>query len=461
MKTYLLNVWDSLRSSYWFVPSLFVIGAIALSVVLPMVDRQLSVWQVSVPESIPTTTEAARATLSLIASAMLSITGTVFSITVVTLSLASQQFGPRLLRRFMYDLITQATLGTFLSTGFYCLLILRLVEEHDEKLTAVDFSVFAAVLFAFFSMVMLIVFIHNIAMLIQAPQVVAAVSADLNASIDRLYPEKIGRPNPHESQNGPSSEGQEKTPDCENGSVLLATQEGYIQAVDGAGLLRLAQEHDLVIRLHRRPGDFLAVGTRLAHVLALAETPSDDDVAKRLGDQLNDCVIVGVRRTPRQDVECAVSELVEVAVRALSPGINDPFTAINCIDRLGASLGRLAERQEPPSNRYDESGRLRVIAKGASFGDVLDASFNQIRQYARDSVAVTIRLLDTLTAIAEHLQRPEDRQAVLRHAEMVLHVGEAFPEENDREDVRSCFETLQEFLNRGEESNAAPTPPSV
>ncbi len=125
MKTYLLNLWDSLRSSYWFVPSLCALGAILLSVLLPLLDAAVARAGWSLPEWVQTTTPAARATLSVMAGSMVAVTGTVFSITIVTLSLASQQFGPRLLRRFMYDLVTQVTLGVFLSTGIYCLLILQ------------------------------------------------------------------------------------------------------------------------------------------------------------------------------------------------------------------------------------------------------------------------------------------------------------------------------------------------
>ena len=192
MKTYFLNVWDTWRSSYWFVPTLFAVGAVLLSLTLPLLDAAIAKSGWSQPEWIRTTTPTARSTLSAMAGAMVAVTGTVFSITIVTLSLTSQQFGPRLLRRFMYDLPTQVTLGVFLSTGLYCLLVLRIVEHHDGGAAAPHLSVLVAVMLSVLSMAMLIVFIHHVAMLIQAPHVVAAVARDLDDAIARLFPEEIG-----------------------------------------------------------------------------------------------------------------------------------------------------------------------------------------------------------------------------------------------------------------------------
>ncbi|MCB0337327.1 MAG: DUF2254 domain-containing protein, partial [Bdellovibrionales bacterium] len=164
-KTTLLNFWDSLRSSYWFIPTLLVMLASLLSLVLASLDTTLS--GEALPAWIVTSTDAARATLSTIIGAMIAVTGTVFSITIVTLSLTSQQFGPRLLRTFMLDFITQLTLGVFLSTALYCTLIIRIVEQQADgpPHLAVMFGVILMVV----SIAMLIVFIHNIAVLIQAP----------------------------------------------------------------------------------------------------------------------------------------------------------------------------------------------------------------------------------------------------------------------------------------------------
>jgi uncharacterized membrane protein len=150
---------------------------------------------------------------------------------------------------------------------------------------------------------------------------------------------------------------------------------------------------------------------------------------------------LGNLRTSAQDVEFAIHQLVEIAVRALSPSVNDPFTAIACVDRLGSALSRLAQRKMPSPYRHDGQRRLRVVAVPITFAEIVDASFNQIRQYARPSAAVTIRLLETIAVIAEAVHRPEDRAALRRHAEMIVRgAREGLPEGEDRRDVEARFE---------------------
>ena len=439
MRTYLLNLWDTVRTSFWFVPGLFAIGAVCLSLLVPWLDRHVDDSSYDLPKWIVTTVDSARATLSALAGAMVAVTGTVFSITIVTLSLASQQFGPRLLRRFMYDLPTQITLGVFLATGFYCLLVLRIVESHEDYKEPMHLSVFAAVLLAVLSMAMLILFIHNVAVLIQAPQVVAAVAHDLNDSIDRLFPNPIGTSSDRE-RNDPESQQAVLTGDSPD---ILSRHEGYIQAIDAEGLMHIARERDLLIKLLKRPGDFITVDTPLVQLATFDGKAYEDLDLDQISHDLNEAVIVGIRRTPRQDVGCAINELVEVAVRALSPGINDPFTAMNCIDRLGAALGRLAERELPTAYRHDKDDRLRVIARPVTFAEALGFVFHPIRQHSRDNVGVTLRLLETLKEIGSHVQRDADWNAVVEMAEMVARHAAAVPEENDRKLIRSQFEQIE------------------
>lgn len=456
MNTRLWNIWDALRTSYWFVPALFAVAAGMLSVLAPMTDHWVAESNWNLPDWIRTTTDTARSTLAAMAGAMMAVTGTVFSITIVTLSLASQQFGPRLLRRFMYDLPTQITLGVFLCSGFYCLFMLRAIEQHDGRLSVPHLSVLLGVLLTAMGMAALIFYIHHVAMLIQAPHVVAAVAEDLDESIQRLFPEKIGESFsedddfPHEASSFMEQLG---TADF----LIRSENDGYIQAIDGIGLLALAEKYDLILRMNARPGDFVSIDAPLIEVWSMPD--SDTSVAKvknssRLGiisesdlqelsHRANESIICGPRRTPRQDVECALDELVEVAVRSLSPGINDPFTAMSCIDRLGATLGRLAERKLPSACRRDEHGRLRVIAEPVSFPRVLDSAFHQIRQYSQESVAVTIRILEALSSIWNHTHRSADRQAIIRHANLVADHARARFCPADQSDVLDRFHRIR------------------
>lgn len=265
------------------------------------------------------------------------------------------------------------------------------------------------------------------------------MTRDLDDAIARLFPEEIGDAVDDEQRN--NDHGRDQAARLgENYPVVRSTQDGYIQAIDMDSLMRMACERDLLLRLHSRPGNFISTGSPLADVWTCGEPSAEDSNAGDLTATLNETVIVGIRRTPRQDVECAIEELVEIAVRALSPGINDPFTAMNCIDRLGAALGRLSERKLPTAYRCDDEGSLRLIVRTVSFANALDAAFSQIRQYGHNSVAVTIRLLEALASVAEHVQRDEDRDVVKLHAEMVSRHAESFSEEHDKGEI---FERLQ------------------
>lgn len=455
MNTYLQNLWDSLRASFWFIPAILASLAIIGSFLLPAIDHRIPEEYLS---WCATTTPAARTTLSTIAAALMTVTGTVFSITVVTLSLTSQQFGPRLLRSFMHDMLTQITMGMFLSTGVYCLLVLRIVEDR-EAVAVPHLSVASAVGMTVVNMGLLIFFFHHVSQMIQAPKIVASVADDLDDSIQRLFPEPIGEGQTEQDEQPQVDAFLEHLGD--DVIRVRACGEGYIQAVDGEGLLEFARCHDVCLQLLRRPGHYVSRGDELARLWLLSDADAESradvdragdcesDAIEKTSEQwdrrLADFVIVGSRRTPRQDVECAVDELVEVAVRSLSPGINDPFTAINCIDRLRSTLGRLAERRTPRALRRDEAQQVRVIAPVVTFPDVMDAAFNAIRQYATDSPVVMIRMLEAFRSIQQHVSRDEDHQAILAHAQKVLRAAEqGVDEESDLEVVRQRYATIAE-----------------
>ncbi len=437
LRVHILNLWDNVRGSYWFVPGLMCAFAVCMSIALPWVEGMFA--STYPPTWSQSTMDSSRATLSAITAAMITVSGTVFSITMVTLSLTSQQYGPRLLRTFMQDLPTQLTLGVFVSTGLYSLLVLHDIEDHPTGHNVPHLSVLLALVFMVLSIAMLIFYIHHVSLLIQAPRIVEAVSHDLNAAIVHLFPEGIGEESITLDELDAAA-WEDRDMSAHGGFAVAATKEGYIQALDVQELLDIATRDDMVIRFYYRPGDFLIEGMLLADV----SKPCDRD---GFAAQVNQGLIVGMRRTPRQDLECAVNELVEVAVRSLSPGINDPFTAMNCVDRLGAALRRLAQKQMPSRFRRDAQGQLRLIMKATSFPPVLDASFNQIRQYSANSVAVTIRLLEVLCNIAEVVTFDADRQAVRCHAEMIHSLTRGFPEVRDRDDATRVYKQVIEQLD--------------
>ena len=385
--------------------------------------------------------EGARSVLSTIAGSMMTVAGVTFSITIVALNLASSQFGPRLLRNFMEDRSTQFVLGTFVSSFIYCLLVLRSVYTVGQNTFVPSFSVTFAVILAFLNVGVLIYFIHHIATSIQADHIIATVSRELHRSIRRIFADEIKE----ESGNiiGPIAELQKENIAHFHTHSLPSHDNGYVQAINVASLLHTAMKNELLIHSTVRTGQFVVTGGTLAVV------SSEEELADNLIGQITEAFIIGDQRTSKQDPEFSIDQLVEVAVRALSPGINDPHTAIDCIDQLGSALCLLAGREMPGENRFDDEGKLRLVVKPFTFGGMLNASFDQIRQYGWKSVAVTIRLLEMLTMISGQTRRPAQRKALHRQANMILRTSrEALPEQNDRDDVLQRYQILLAALNK-------------
>lgn len=438
MKTRLTNFFDRLRSTYWFLPALMVVAVVVLSIVTIKLDRLLRIEAAGVWGIYAGGPEGARTLLSAVAGSMITVAGVIFSITIVALSLASSQFGPRLLSNFMRDTVNQFVLGTYISTFVYCLLILRTIRDLNNGVFVPHVSISVAVLLTMFSLGVLIYFIHHVSTSIQAETVINSVSRELNDAIDRLYPKEKGYGvlEPALRDEGDIPE------DFEKGQGHLPVpKSGYLQVIDYFGLVTIARDQNLVLRVEPRIGEFVARENVLLSYWPGA--PLDDEVI----EQIKGAFIIGPQRLQTRDVNFAVSQLVEIAVRALSPGINDPHTVMSCVDRLGAALANLAERSIPSGYHYDDKNNLRLIAKSLTFRNVVDNAFNQIRQYGRSSVAVMTRLLEAIAVIAAHTQKESDRMVLRRHADMIKRASEeAIPEPWDREDVEERYQTALRIL---------------
>ncbi|MEW6267981.1 MAG: DUF2254 domain-containing protein [Thermodesulfobacteriota bacterium] len=436
MNTRLRKIWDTLRSSLWFVPAVMSVGAVALAIVMVAVDRM---WGADAFAKLDVVygggADGAREVLSAIASSMITVAGVTFSITIVALTLAAQQYGPRLLGSFLRDTGNQVVLETFVATFLYCLLVLRTIRGGDGGSFVPQLSVTVGVVLALGSLAILIYFIHHVSMSIQASYVIAAVGKDLAGAIDRLFPDRIG--NEQRDERPP--------PDAlpEEWAQVGVIGTGYVQAIDGDELIALAEQRDLLVRLQCHPGDFVTDGTPIASV---APPKRVDDAVER---GLRRVVIVGRERTIFQDVGFAIDQLVEVALRALSPSINDPFTAASCIDHLGAGLCRLAGRAIPSPYRYHD-GRLRVIAPRFEVADAIARAFDQIREAARRNTAVMVRLLKTLRDVGAAVRGVDARAAVLRQAEMVERASrQSIDVEGDRERLAEEYRAVLAELSWG------------
>lgn len=440
MKALLLKYLDRLQSSFWFVPAAMACLAVVMALSAVELDRAVADdWLQRLGWSYSGGAEGASLLLGTVAGSMIAIAGTVFSMTLVALSLASSQLGPRLLRNFMRDTANQVVLGTFVATFVYCLLVLRTIRRADEVAFVPHLSVSIGVLLALVSIAVLIYFIHHVSVSIQADEVVARVGRELEGGIDRLFPSHLGGPGPEAD----TASGEAALPSAFAGEArpVGAAEDGYLQRVDADALMALASEEDLVIRLERRPGHYLVKGRVIVMVWP------GDRVTETLVGKMNAAFVLGNHRTAAQDVEFSFDQLVEIAVRALSPGINDPFTAIACVDRLGSALCRLARSDMPSPARLDSLGRLRLVAPGPTFSGVVDTAFNQIRQSARSNPAVAIRMLDAIAQIAGHVRRAHDAVCLQRHADMVIKgAREAVPEADDLLAVETRFTTATQAL---------------
>ncbi|MCB0358296.1 MAG: DUF2254 domain-containing protein [Bdellovibrionales bacterium] len=391
MRTLIISLWNRTRESYWFLPSVMLVGGIVAAIVFLQIDAAYSESFDNWFWLYRASPDAARALLGAVISSMVTISGVSFSIIVVALTLASSQFGSRLLRNFTSDLVSQMVLGIFLATFAYSLLILQSIKEQVPP-----FSVTVALVLAIAAVLGFIYFIHHIAESIQSENIVAEVGQELQQTIRTEY-----RCGEHQFA------AQEYAP----GVVSIPSEfEGYLTAIDTAGLIELAQRQRAKIHLAVRPGDYCIPGARLLTMHG-SDIPSPKE--------FTGFFVLNSRPTPEQDVAFAIQQLVQVAVRALSPGINDPFTAVTCIDRLAAGLALVARSEPRVQVLTDAEGVERLYLRSPEFSELVAMSIAPIRRCAATAVPVYERLLHLLSELLWHAA--PDRHPLLRaHAQDVL-----------------------------------------
>jgi uncharacterized membrane protein len=423
---------EALRTNLWVVPTVEVIVAVVLYAVTHALDRAAYHGNITLPSwMVFGTAEAAREILTSLAAAVITVVGVVFSITIVTLTLASTQFGPRMLRNFIRDRGTQFTLGTFVATFVYATLVLISIGPGTGSHDFVPhLSITLSVALVTLSMAVLIYFIHHIAASIQLPQVIASIAGDLSGAIDAESHDR-----------GPSVEAGPSVAELlermsRSGGNVPAPSSGYLQFVRHQSLTGLAAEKGAVIHLLHRPGQFLVEGHRMATVWP-------PDAAAAVSRALRRAHITGPNRTLAQDMSFAVDQLVEIAIRALSPAVNDTFTALTCIDWLGASMCKVTAQWHPVRVHRDGHGFVRLITSHVSYQSLIERTFEKIRQAGRGMPAVLIRQLDALAKIADHTSDAQQRALLLAQAAMILQSSEeSIPEPADRADVRRQYDAV-------------------
>jgi len=430
------QLWSNLRSSFWFVPSLIVVVSTVLATALIEADSAGSDrWLAQWPRLFGAGAEGARGMMSTIAGSMISVVGVTFSMILVVLALASSQYTSRILRNFMRSRVTQVVLGIFAGNFTYCLIVLRTIRSGDEGTFVPSLAVFFGFALALGGVGALVYFIHHIASSIEASSVIASVAQETIAAIDRLFPEKLGQ--------GPGEDDDDQTLHPQSGRnwrAVPARESGYIQRVNDSALLRLARDSNAIVRMEHGVGEFVIQNTTLAS-LALEDPPDPETL-----DALQATFSINRHRTVEQDAAFGIRQIVDVALKALSPGINDVTTAVTCVDYLTTILARLAPRQIPSSHRYEE-GELRVIAKGPSFESMLAESFDQIRNNAKGNVAIISRMLDAFQTLASLTASPHRRRALREQVQWIAELTERTVESaHDRARIDTRLERLRETL---------------
>ncbi|MHB9028962.1 MAG: DUF2254 domain-containing protein [Candidatus Latescibacterota bacterium] len=434
-----VSIREDVRSSYWFVPTLMALAAVMIALVTLGIDHRAPrgfgerfglIWGGGA--------EGARGLLTTIAGSTITVASVIFSIAVVAFAQAATQHGPHILRNFMRDTGNQIVLGSFVATFIYNILVLRTIQTGTGMDFVPNISITVGVLLSLASLGVLIFFIHHATVSIQATEIAANIAKHLSKTIDEEFLEIIG------------SEPREHAPHAELKKVhdrfereaasVVASRSGYLQAIDANRLMKIASQHDLVLLLGYRPGLFIIRSTPLVWALP------PERLNPRLEKSIRNSFVIGNQRTYTQDAEFAIHQLVEISLRALSPAVNDPFTAIICIDWLGDALSRMAEREFPSRYRYDQDNRLRVITyRPFTFIGMVNAAVDQIRQFANGHVAVRIHLLETLANVIAHTRNSDDRLAVIRQAKMIeRQSNDDIPEREDLRDIDERYRELME-----------------
>lgn len=413
MKNWLVNTFYNLRASYWFIPGVLTVSAILLAMVLVELDNLVFGEMFSgegselLGPAFIVDADAARQLLGTIAGSMITVAGTVFSLTLVAMVLASQQYGPRMVENFLRDRVNQTVLGVFVAVFAYSLVVISNIRQVEEFQAVPHLAVLVGLIFGLLSIIALIYYIHHVAESIRAEHIIISASRDLRSLIENLYPRYIG----HEPAEG------FVPPDylAREGYPVKARASGYLQHVHNHSVVALARDHNLVIRLERYPGEFILKGSLVATLFNCLSP--DDDLFRKVNDLLD----VDLERTVEQDAKLLFDKLVETAVRSMSPSINDPISAMMCLDRLTEGLLWLAHHPSPSPYRLDEHGALRVVVeRKVRFDWMADVAFTQIRRYAHNDLAVLLHMLKSIGELARQVRDADKQRALLRHANLIL-----------------------------------------
>ena len=426
---------NRLNTSIWFIPVCISIASFTLGLLMLLLERHIIDLSADL-QTFAMPVESARQVLSVIAGSIISVGGVSFSVTMVALTLTSGQYGPKVLRHFLEDNSSKVSLGLFLGTYVYALVVLTGYSETDKPLI----TVLTALLLALFAVVGFIRFIHRTATDLQADEIVESIGQRLRSSLVELTSES--------TRHGRSCDvaawrrgARGKQP-----HLIATDNQGYVQAIDYRELAKWCMEHNCRMQVRVRAGDFLVSGICIFKVYGC---PANSIEAAF--DLLNSHVITGPVRTPVQDPEYPITQLNQLAARALSPGINDPGTAISCVDSFCLALAYIVDRDLPGSVFMDDKEEPRLLLRHTNFDGIMKAVFAQLRQFAKSEVSVVVSLLDALCRLAQLTTRRDRLQLLGLHGDLIWEDIDGLAlAAYDLRDISQRHKRLQRLVQRSE-----------
>ena len=401
--------WDRLRVSFWFAPAVMAVGAVLLAWIMYWIDGRIPNEILRNSRFVLSGSPGEIRTMLLgMAEIILATAGVVFTLLTLPLSTVAAQYGSRLLPRFPRRPYHPARPGHV--CGCNCLLFggCPFYPVGDVVQAGPQVTATVGIFLMLGSFASLILLVQHISTMLQAPNIAAAAGAELVNVVRAEIPEQVTSAAARAIEPGTDIASLVET----DSFPVILRKPGYIQYIDPDGILTLAQEHNLVIRLLHKPGHFVGEDARVALVWPASRVDAE------LERQIRSAFRVGNMRTPTQDIAYAVDQLVEMSVRAMSPAINDPFTAMTCLDHIGEGLALFLRQGEKSSRYYDQNNRLLLILEPVTFTELLDDAFDMLRHCSCDNASVLQHMLAVIEVISRDAASPEARQELLRHVDL-------------------------------------------
>lgn len=429
------NLFDIVSGKLWLLPLIFSGLSALLAILLISYGHLLGPdvvsagWWLYSGEA-----ETARQLLSSLLSGLMTMTSLVVSVTFVILTLAASQLGPRLISQFMSDRQIQSVIGLFIGTILYLILVLRMISDTLGKDGVPHMAISVGSLLTVICLMSLLFYIHKVARLIIADNMVQALHRNLLVTLDEVLP---GEPTKHV---------EEAARFAGIGQPVALRTVGHVQVIDYAALTRIAVEKDLRVNVAVRAGQYLlAEGDHFT--IFTGDTGEGTDIDDETIAALRACFTIGLQNTTAQDLEFSIRQLTEIAVRALSPGINDPFTAVAVVDRLAASFEAVQQRPLPYRQYHDDDGVLRLIVSRSDYRRMLNTGFRSIRQAGADQPLVLMRIAARLADLAHSVRSPDQADALREQlAALEQTVEECHSIEHDKSSMQVYLSETRQVL---------------